>query len=175
MHIKGERLFSDEDEEQLRSVFGISDDKLKLVLDACCYTFEQAAFTSTGPEALYSILLEARFLDSHAKIIGRLWAAEAAEYVGKLKTRNLGGCTLVDTNFHMNLSMGQSTLSKLQEETALFELTLANSQSGEARATATEKVCIEFDHDELYSFFTQLEHVQQQLDQLSGAPDVSVP
>jgi hypothetical protein len=39
-----------------------------MVLDCICYTFEQAAFTSTGPEALYEILLNAGFEDSHAKV-----------------------------------------------------------------------------------------------------------
>ena len=75
--------------------------------------------------------------------------------------------------------MGQSTSSKLQEPTAFFELTLSNGdkKSGDAntngfhenkQVTATEKMCIEFNHGELYSFFDQLEQVQSQLDGLSG-------
>ena len=39
----------------------------------------------------------------------------------------LGSSTLVDTNFHLNLKMGNGKFSKMQEPTALFELTLENS------------------------------------------------
>ncbi len=47
-----------------------------MVLDCICYTFEQAAFTSTGPEALYEILLNAGFEDSHAKVSDFFTASE---------------------------------------------------------------------------------------------------
>ena len=69
----------------------------------------------------------------------------------------------MDTNYHLNLKLGQSDLTKLQDPTALFEFTLKNP------GDATEKLCIEFNHDELFSFFNDLELVQQQLDQLSSA------
>ena len=142
-----------------------------------------AAFTSTGPEALYTILLDAGFSEAHAKVMGRLWAAEAGDYVAKLKSSGIGYTTLVDTNFHLNITMGQSTSSKLQEPKALFELTLnngdkkriSNAESGSGSdnndkgiGAENEKMCIEFNHEELYSFFDQLEQVQSQLDSLSG-------
>ena len=138
-----------------------------------------AAFTSTGPEALYAILLDAGFSEAHAKVLGRLWATEASSYVSKLKSNDLGYTATVDSNYHLNLAMGQSTSSKLQEPTAIFELSLLNGDkedddsntngtSGDNRVAMTEKMCIEFNHGELYSFFGQLEQVQSQLDGLSG-------
>ena len=62
------KLFSDEEEEQLKSMFSLSADNLRTVLDAISYTYEQAAFTSTGPEALYEILLGGGFDEQHAKV-----------------------------------------------------------------------------------------------------------
>ena len=238
LHIKGARLFSEDEENQLKALFGLTSEQLQLILDGCCYTFEQAAFTLTGPEALYSIMLEAGFDEAHAKVLGenvsysnyiilsnistqqlnrhmifvhgtaiftfysviklllqttiiihsgRLWATEASNYVSKLKGRNLGATTLVDTNFHLNLSMGQSTLSKLQEPTAIFELSLSKDSGAKVGANigdgvvakdggcinenTLEKLCIEFNHEELYSFFNQLEQVQEQIDQMSGGVD----
>ena len=56
LHIKGERLFSAAEEDQLKTLFGLSSEELELIMDGCCYTFEQAAFTLTGPEALYVTL-----------------------------------------------------------------------------------------------------------------------
>ena len=41
LHLKNSKLFKTEEEEQLMALFGISEDTLKLVLDACCYIFEQ--------------------------------------------------------------------------------------------------------------------------------------
>jgi hypothetical protein len=49
----------------------------------------KAAYTSTGPEPLYELLLEGGFDEAHAKILGKLWAAEAAGYIGKLKERSI--------------------------------------------------------------------------------------
>jgi hypothetical protein len=63
---------SDEEEAQLRSLFDLSEEALQLVLDGSCYTFEQAAFSSLGPEPLYATLLEAGFDEPHGKVIGRL-------------------------------------------------------------------------------------------------------
>jgi len=61
-------LFTEEEEIQLRTVFSLSAENLKLVLDVLCYIFEQAAFTSTGPEQLFSLLQEAGFAEAHAKV-----------------------------------------------------------------------------------------------------------
>lgn len=40
LHLKT-RLFSEEEEAQLKKLFQFSDEDLKLVLDCCCYIFEQ--------------------------------------------------------------------------------------------------------------------------------------
>lgn len=41
LHIRGARLFAEEEETQLKTLFGLTDEGLSLVLDGCCYTFEQ--------------------------------------------------------------------------------------------------------------------------------------
>ena len=43
LHIKGAKLFSKDEEIQLKSLFGLTNESLGLVLDGCCYTFEQGA------------------------------------------------------------------------------------------------------------------------------------
>ncbi|CAE7622394.1 COMMD10, partial [Symbiodinium microadriaticum] len=159
-----ERLFSPTEEDQLMSVFGLTAENLSLVLDSCCYVFEQAAFQNVGPEPLYDQLLQAGLDEAHAKTIGRLWASERAEFIGKLKTRSIGSCALVDTDHHLNLLVGESNLSRLQDPTALFEFT-TTTPGGEQ---LTEKTVVEFSHAELFDFFTQLERVQVQLDSLSA-------
>ena len=177
LYVRGASLFSEEEETQLKGLFSLSDEELRLVLDGCCYVFEQAAFTSTNPEALYAILLEAGFDETHGKALGRLWAAEAPAFVGKLKARTLGGAALVDTDYHLNLIMGESNLTRLQEPTALFEFTVTKpvgqggdadaGVGGDAEGGGVKKIGVEFSHPELYSFFTQIERIQAQLDGLT--------
>ena len=42
---QGERLFSHEEEIKLQSLFSFTDEDLQLVLNSCCYTFEQVLLT----------------------------------------------------------------------------------------------------------------------------------
>ena len=171
--------FSPEEGQQLKQLFNLStEEELEQVLGSCSYVFEQAAFTSTNPEALYGLLLEqAGFDEPHAKALGRVWAAEAPAFISRLKARTLGGPTLVDTDYPLNIIMGESSLTRLQESTALFEFTVAgvgdagadSSSAGESRdgVSGSKKIGVEFSHPELYSFFSQLERIQAQLDNLS--------
>ena len=137
-----------------------------------------------------------------SQAIGRLWAAERADFVNKLKQRTLGAAALVGTDYHLNITVAESTLSKLQESTALFDFTISNSSHESVSGylhiflyslvlicTAlyngpmhmishafvlffmqqNDKLCMELSHPELFSFFQQLETVQQQLDSLGGS------
>lgn len=112
--------------------------------------------------------------------------------------------SLVRTDYHLNMVLGQSDLSRQQEPSALFEFTIRegesnannNTNSGTADESApagtwsgagsgagavaervahrvmdgasAEKLLVEFSHEELFSFFGQLERVQQQLDALGN-------
>ena len=173
LHIRDERLFTVEEETQLKTVFNLTDETLRLVIDVCCYIFEQAAFSGIGPEPLYETLLEAGIDELHSKVIGRLWAAEALNFINKLKSRTLGSKSLLETRYHMNLIMADSILSKQHEPTAIFEFTLSNPETNDTTNTTnntnnTEKLCAEFSHQELYGLFNDLERIQAQLDNLSG-------
>ena len=167
LHIRDERLFTTEEENQLKAVFNVTDETLRLIIDACCYIFEQAAFSGIGPEPLYETLLEAGIDEQHSKVIGRLWASEALNFINKLKQRTLGSTSLIETRYHLNLIMADSILSKQQEPTAIFEFALSNPTKGTTTPNI-DKVCTEFSHGELYSLFNDLERIQAQLDNLSG-------
>jgi hypothetical protein len=168
LHLKNTRLFSEEEEMQLKEVFQLSGEELALVLDGCCYMFEQAAFSSTGPEQLYELLLETGFTDLHAKSIGKTWLNEAPAYISKLKARTLGVPALDSSNYRLNLLMGTSGLTKLQEPTALFEFNVVTPAVAIDQAERSEKVNMEFSHGELYDFLVQLDRVQEQLDGISS-------
>jgi hypothetical protein len=74
---------------------------------------------------------------------------------------------LIDTNYHLNVVMSDSLQSQRHDPTSLFEFTLSNdnnssskdedSSDGENKKISVgEKVCVEFDHSELFSLFTNL-------------------
>ena len=44
--IQGAKLFTGEEEDQIKTLFGLTSESLSLVLDGCCYTFEQALILS---------------------------------------------------------------------------------------------------------------------------------
>lgn len=173
LHIKGLKLFSDEEHHQLQNLFELTVTELNLVLDGCCFIFEQAAFTSTGPEPLFAILLEAGFDQEHAKVIGKIWAEEASTFIGKLKNRTLGTASLVDTDYHLNLTLGINDLTRLQEPTAIFEFSVTHPDKESNHLDSekdinreVEKVSVEFAHGDLYELFQNLEKIQGQLDAL---------
>ena len=174
LHVKGLKLFSDDEHQQLQKLFGLSFDELNLVLDGCSFIFEQAAFTSTGPETLYGVLLEAGFDQIHSKVIGKLWAEEAPTFIEKLKNRTLGAATLVDTDYHLNLTLGINDLTRLQEPSAIFEFSVTDPDKEPALFETEkdinrniDKVSVEFAHAELYAFFENLEKIQAQLDAMA--------
>lgn len=168
--LQNAKLFKEEEEAQLKTLFSFTNEELSAVLDCCCYTFEQAAFTSTGPEPLYDILLSAGFSEAHGKVMGRTWASEAAEYISKLKDQTLGYRSLAHVDYHLNMVVGQSELTRQQEPAALFELSITNPAGAADKGSSSQqvdKLRLEMSHSELYSFFNELERMQQQLDRLS--------
>jgi hypothetical protein len=99
--------------------------------------------------------------------MGRTWAAEAGKYISKLKEQTLGYRHLSSVDYHLNMVVGQSELTRQQESAALFELSISDAADTETGGKQTEKLCLEFNHEDLYSFFNELERMQQQLDKLS--------
>jgi hypothetical protein len=126
-----DELFTDEELSQLRSRFIVSGPSLQTLLNGCSYAFQQAAFTGTSPDALLNILVDdAGFDEEHAKAMCTCWASESAEYIARLKKTTLGSRQMTGLNYHLNVSMGDSNLLRLQEPTALFEFSLnLNDQS----------------------------------------------
>ena len=66
------------------------------------------------------------------QIIGRLWASERQEFISRLKQRDIGAASLVGTDYHLNVMVGESNLTRLQDPTALFELTTTDPVRGPA-------------------------------------------
>ena len=194
LHDKDAQFFTSKEKQQLCNRFGLTIVELQLVLDGCSYIFEQATYSSIAPDTLVDVLQSVGCDEIHAKAAGRVWALEGAGFISRLKsTRTLGTRHLVQSEFRLDLVMaqgghGEGLLGprKLNEPTALIELTLAGGEVSGAKsdysylntikdsngtpqsgAIDTNKIGIEMSHEELYAFFRQLERIQQQhLDKL---------
>jgi hypothetical protein len=163
LHVKESRLFKDEELAKLSQMFELETSQLNDVLNCLSYTFEQSAFTSTGPEDLYTVLVDAGFDHDHAQAVTVTWAAEAAGYVAKLKDQKLGYRTLKTVDYKLNMVMHESDLSRQQEPVAVFELKIGDPTT----VGKDETMQLEMNHNELYSFFAELDRLQLQIDALS--------
>eukprot|EP01033_Poteriospumella_lacustris_P001776 gene1776-1290_t len=133
LHDKSARLFSDEEEEKLGNMFGVTPKDLKDILECLSYTFEQSAFTSTSPEDLHTVLISGGFDEAHARAVSATWSAEASAYVTRLKDQKLGYQALKSVDYQLNMVMHESDLSRQQDPVGIFELKIgdpANSRTG---------------------------------------------
>eukprot|EP01035_Chromulina_nebulosa_P020142 gene20142-26151_t len=155
--------------KQQHKLFEFNDETLKLVLDSLCYIFEQAAFSSTGPEPLYEILQDGGFDEPHSKVVGKIWSTEAPGFISKLKKRSLGNKTLLNTDYQLNIKLSDSNNAKLQDGSAVLQFKLGKPDDSLTISNNEEEiVTMEFNHSELFTFFTQLDKIQKQLDSLSS-------
>ncbi|XP_046574221.1 COMM domain-containing protein 10-like [Haliotis rubra] len=162
LHLKDERTFSEEEEEKLQSTFELSAPDLELVLETLEFILQQAAYHTAKPAVLTSQLQQLEIDDDKVQAIVEKWTSCAKETVQKLRERTLVPKQLEAVNWRLNLQMAQSNKTKLKSPNALFELKVGDEATEEK-----EKIRIEFSHDELYKFYSQLEVIQKQLDGLS--------
>eukprot|EP00003_Mantamonas_plastica_P006939 TRINITY_DN1574_c0_g1_i1.p1 TRINITY_DN1574_c0_g1~~TRINITY_DN1574_c0_g1_i1.p1 ORF type:complete len:230 (-),score=73.87 TRINITY_DN1574_c0_g1_i1:52-741(-) len=162
-----ERTFSDEEEEQLVALLGLDGvTELQTVVDACSFIFQQSAFQGFKPAKLGTQLGSTGLDDDKIETFVTLWESDGANFVDKLRGKSLGGMPVLDSvKWRMHLEMSQSSLTRVNEPTALFEFkTKQETVMGDEEQQA---FIAEFDHDALLAFYNQLERLQGQLDNMS--------
>ncbi|XP_065944582.1 COMM domain-containing protein 10 [Magallana gigas] len=161
LHLKDERTFSEEEEEKLESSLSLTDGDLELVIHTLEFILHQAAYHTAKPGLLGQQLQQIELEEEKVKVIVDAWKNAAADVVTKLRQRTITPKRLEEINWRLNLQMAQSNKSKMKLPNAMFELKI-NDEDSEAK----EKIRFEMTHDELYSFYNQLETIQKQLDNL---------
>lgn len=162
LHLRDERAFSEEEEEKLQAAFALESDDLHVVLETCAFILEQAAYHNAKSQILKQQLQNIELAQEKIEALVELWSANGKSVVEKLKQRSLAPKQLQAVNWRLNLQMAQKNTAKMKLPNALFELNLASGSQG-----VKEKIHLEFTHEELYSFYNQLETIQSQLDSLS--------
>ncbi|XP_048735076.1 COMM domain-containing protein 10-like isoform X2 [Ostrea edulis] len=161
LHLKDERTFSEEEEEKLQSSLSLSDSDLELVIHTLEFILHQAAYHTAKPGVLGQQLQQLEIEDNKVKVIIDAWKNTAADVISKLRQRTIMPKHLEEVNWRLNLQMAQSSKTKMKLPNAMFELAVRDDDSENK-----EKIRFEMTHDELYTFYNQLETIQKQLDNL---------
>ncbi|XP_061784646.1 COMM domain-containing protein 10 isoform X2 [Nerophis lumbriciformis] len=150
LHLKGEKTFSEEEEQKLLSALTLDKQSLNLVLETSAFILEQKQLQAihVNPEK--------------AEVFSQTWSTSGPELVDRLKHNIFAPKKLDFVGWQLNLQMAQSSQARLKSPSAVLQLGLHNEDS-----KAQENVFVEFNHQELLEFYNKLEIVQGQLDSLT--------
>ncbi|XP_026198021.1 COMM domain-containing protein 10 [Anabas testudineus] len=162
LHLKGERTFSEEEEQKLQSALSLNKQVLNLVLETSAFILEQAVYQNVKPASLQQQLEAVHLNPDKAEVFSQIWATTGPELVEKLKQSIFAPSKLEYVGWRLNLQMAQSSQARLKSPSAVLQLGLHNEDS-----EVQENVFIEFNHQELLEFYNKLEIVQGQLDSLT--------
>ncbi|XP_061881519.1 COMM domain-containing protein 10 [Entelurus aequoreus] len=162
LHLKGEKTFSEEEEQKLLSALSLDKQSLNLVLETSAFILEQALYHNIKPASLQKQLQAIHVNPVKAEVFSQTWSTSGPELVDRLKHNIFAPKKLDFVGWQLNLQMAQSSQARLKSPSAVLQLGLHNEDS-----KAQENVFVEFNHQELLEFYNKLEIVQGQLDSLA--------
>ncbi|KAM9360613.1 COMM domain-containing protein 10 [Symphorus nematophorus] len=162
LHLKGERTFSEEEEQKLQAALSLDKNALNLVLETAAFILEQAVYHNVKPASLQQQLEAVHLNPDKAEMFSQTWATAGPELVERLKHNVFAPKKLEFVGWQLNLQMAQSSQARLKSPSALLQLGLRSEDS-----EVQENVFVEFNHQELLEFYNKLEMVQGQLDSLT--------
>ncbi|XP_037115204.1 COMM domain-containing protein 10 isoform X1 [Syngnathus acus] len=162
LHLKGERPFSEEEEQKLQTALAMDKQALNLVLETSAFVLEQAVYHNVKPSSLKQQLQGISMNPDKAEAFSQTWSTSGPELVDRLKRNIFAPKKLDFVSWQLNLQMAQSSQARLKSPNAVLQLGLHNEDS-----QVPENVFVEFNHQELLEFYNKLEIVQGQLDSLT--------
>ncbi|KAM3868042.1 COMM domain-containing protein 10 [Diretmus argenteus] len=162
LHLKGERTFSEEEEQKLQTALSLDKQSLNLVLETAAFILEQAVYHNVKPASLQQQLEAVHVSPDKAEVFSQTWATTGPEMVERLRHSIFAQKKLEHVGWQLNLQMAQSSQAKLKAPSAVLQLGLRAEDS-----EVQENVFVEFNHQELLEFYNKLEIVQGQLDSLT--------
>ncbi|XP_076350468.1 COMM domain-containing protein 10-like isoform X2 [Tachypleus tridentatus] len=140
-------------------VNGLDDSKFPLLLSRILQKIHlKAAYHLVKPNVLSQQLEPLKMNEKKISAVVDAWTNNAKEVTKKLRERTFAPKELSIVSWELHMELAQSNLSKQKRLLGLIELGLMSETE--------EKIQMQFDHKQLYSFYTQLETIQSQLDSL---------
>ncbi|XP_070820051.1 COMM domain-containing protein 10 [Chaetodon auriga] len=162
LHLKGERTFSEEEEQKLQAALSLDKQALNLVLETAAFILEQAVYHNVKPASLQQQLEAVHLNPDKAEMFAQTWATAGSELVERLKQNVFAPKKLEYVGWQLNLQMAQSSQARLKSPSAVLQLGLRSEDS-----EVQENLFVDFNHQKLLEFYNKLEIVQGQLDSLT--------
>ncbi|XP_007260844.3 COMM domain-containing protein 10 [Astyanax mexicanus] len=163
LHLKGERSFSEDEEEKLQTALAMEKQALHLVLETTSFLLEQAVYHNIKPASFKQQLENIQVAPDKAEAFCQAWATAGPDVVEKIRQRIFAPKKLEHVGWQLNLQMGQSSQAKLKAPHAVLDLGVREEDESEH----LQNVFVEFSHQELLEFYNKLETIQAQLDSLT--------
>ncbi|CAK6950674.1 COMM domain-containing protein 10 isoform X1 [Scomber scombrus] len=85
LHLKGERTFSEEEEQKLQTALSLDKQALNLVLETAAFILEQAVYHNVKPASLQQQLEAVHLNPDKAEVFSQTWATSGPEMLDRLK------------------------------------------------------------------------------------------
>uniref|UniRef100_A0A3Q0R9I0 COMM domain containing 10 n=1 Tax=Amphilophus citrinellus TaxID=61819 RepID=A0A3Q0R9I0_AMPCI len=129
LHLKGERTFSEEEEEKLQAALSLDKNALNLVLETSAFILEQAVYHNVKPASLQQQLEMVHLTLEKAEVFSQTWATAGPELVEKQKLNVFAPKKLEYVGWQLNLQMAQSSQARLKSPSAVLQLGLRSENS----------------------------------------------
>ncbi|XP_071518051.1 COMM domain-containing protein 10 isoform X1 [Panulirus ornatus] len=159
------QVFTAEEEEKLNTSLGHTPEQTRQLICTVLHIIQQAAHGMVRPALLEEHLSAAGISEDRVKIFTEHWAVNAKPIVDKLRQHSLSEKQLEDVAWELHLETASSCYAGESRPIAHLQLSLS-SVTDTGNQTATDKVIMQFDEDQLYHMYDQLEQIQLQLDAL---------
>mmetsp|Transcript_121391 Transcript_121391/g.170690 ORF Transcript_121391/g.170690 Transcript_121391/m.170690 type:complete len:211 (-) Transcript_121391:29-661(-) len=161
LHLADVKPFTPDEEEALADTFEVEPDMLTTMLDTISFLLETIAYKQLSFKDVATETLKAGLGENQAATFAKVWASKGPTVIEKLRNRAFFSREGTDVSWRLNLMLAQASQAKTKQVNAQFEVNVAS------KGQKDSKVQMEFTHSELFKFYTQLEIIQNQLDQLS--------
>ncbi|KAI3372722.1 hypothetical protein L3Q82_023183, partial [Scortum barcoo] len=129
LHLKGERTFSEEEEQKLQAALSLDKHALNLVLETAAFILEQAMYHNVKPASLQQQLEAVHLNPDKAEMFSQTWATAGPELVERLKQNIFAPKKLEYVGWQLNLQMAQSSQARLKSPSAVLQLGLGSEES----------------------------------------------
>uniref|UniRef100_A0AAR2JX21 COMM domain-containing protein n=1 Tax=Pygocentrus nattereri TaxID=42514 RepID=A0AAR2JX21_PYGNA len=131
LHLKGERSFSEDEEQKLQTALAMEKQALHLVLETTSFLLEQAVYHNIKPASFKQQLENIHIAPDKAEAFCQAWATAGPDVVEKIRQRIFAPKKLDHIGWQLNLQMAQSSQAKLKAPHAVLDLGVKEEDESE--------------------------------------------
>ncbi|XP_042888909.1 COMM domain-containing protein 10-like isoform X3 [Penaeus japonicus] len=140
---------------------------LSRVCASLCSGHSQAAHGMVRPAFLGEQLQACEMTSDKASIFVEHWTTNAKQIVETLRQRSLSAKQLADISWDLHLKTASSGCARQTHPIAHLQLSLSScKEPSSTKMGPMESLVMQFDQDQLYQLYDQMEQIQANLDAL---------